>query len=154
LNDHIDHDRDHNYVRPLTLFTSAAGDDKPLTDWLSFELSHEDVTDHAGNVDDENVAGDSGGKTFAGIDQALHPHFPYSNPTPVDVVAEYRVDWNRVQAHSLPAPVEATVANFGVNMGTEPAVKLLQKALNVVVGGSIGPATLLAASKLDGLNSL
>jgi lysozyme family protein len=80
---------------------------------------------------------------FTGIDQSSHEDFPFSNPKPSDVVAAYRKDWNRVAGPQLPGPVAAVVANFAVNMGHSPAVKLLQEAIGVKV--DLGPRTVSSA---------
>lgn len=126
---------------------AAAGSDKAFTDWLGFNLDHEDVTNRAGTIIDENVAGDGGGLTFAGVDISSHPHFPFSNPTPAAVVNAYRDDWLHSSADRLPEPVGATVANYSVNCGTAEAAKLLQTAVYASVDGVIGSQTLSAVAK-------
>lgn len=100
----------------------------------------------------ENVPGDDGGLTFAGIDKASHPFFPYSNPAPSDVIIEYQHDWYSVQAHKLAVPIGETVANFAVNRGPRTAIKMLQQAVNhdpyesIDVDGELGPITLDAVT--------
>lgn len=124
---------------------SVASNDKKFSSWLEFILDHEDVVRRDGTIITENVAGDSGGLTFAGIDKASHPHFPYSNPQPEDVVSAYKEDWDGVKGSELPAPVGFVVANFAVNMGRGEAIRLLQKAIGTTVDGDLGPETLKAA---------
>jgi lysozyme family protein len=122
---------------------NASGSDHAFTDWLGFELDHEDVTDpHTGTIKFENVPGDGGGLTFAGIDQSSHQKFPFSHPTPEAVVNEYTDDWLKSSADRLPAPVGATVANYSVNCGESEAARLLQMAVHAAPDGVIGPQTL------------
>src|ERR1700740_2472243 len=117
--------------------------------WLDFELQHEDVTRKDGTIINECDPSDPGGLTFAGIDKASHPHFPYAHPTPDDVVAAYAADYGKVRAEELPSPVGLVVANFGVNMGSGEAIKLLQMALHVAVDGGIGSQTIAAAKAVE-----
>ena len=105
------------------------------------------MTDSEGNIKTENVKNDRGGRTFAGIDQSSHPNFDFADPTPAGVVFEYANDWSSVRADELPDPVGMTVANFAVNMGAGPAVRLLQAALGVKQDGLIGPLTLGAVGR-------
>jgi lysozyme family protein len=51
-----------------------------------------------------------------------------------------------VAGPQLPGPVAAVVANFAVNMGHSPAVKLLQEAIGVKV--DLGPRTVSSAQAL------
>jgi len=125
---------------------AAAGPGR-FADWLGFELKWEAAFGPDGvTIVNEDVSGDGGGLTFAGVDQASHPHFPYNNPAPSDVCLAYRMDWDAVQADSLPLPVGETVANFGVNRGDDTAARMLQGALGVTADGDIGPITLGAAN--------
>jgi lysozyme family protein len=128
---------------------NASGDNVFFTVWLDFQLSHEDVTNRAGQVICEDVAGDNGGRTFAGVDQSSHPRFPFGNPKPSDVIAAYLQDWNLVRAGELPGPLGAVVANYGVNCGSDRAVKLLQEALGVEADGDLGPVTMAAVGRAD-----
>lgn len=106
------------------------------------------VLDRDKTIRTENVPGDSGGTTFAGIDRASHEMFNFEDPTPDEVITEYLLDWYGVCAHKMPVPVGETVANFGVNRGDNTAVKMLQIAINeqtnesVDVDGEPGPITL------------
>jgi lysozyme family protein len=124
--------------------------------WLGFILEWEGAHDKEGNIVVENVRGDNGGRTFAGIDQASHPAFNYAHPKAADVGTIYFwTYWQGVRASDLEFPVGEVTANFGVNMGLRQAVKMLQTAINVipaggacVVDGWIGDKT-VAASKLE-----
>ena len=129
-----------------------------FADWLAFELiqeceylnPHDDSATSAIRL--ENVRGDSGGLTFAGVDHSAHKEFPFAHPRPEDVVNAYLADWNASKADALPPPLGAALANFTVNCGLTRAVKLLQQALGrqaanakLQVDGKFGPATLAAA---------
>jgi lysozyme family protein len=125
--------------------------------WLKFILDHEcEFYSGTQNIRPEKVSGDSGGLTFAGIDQASHPGFPFDYPTPAAIVDVY---WNRYwlasRAPDLAWPVGEVTANFAVNMGLGRAAWLLQTAINQIPGGGscrvdrdIGPKT-IEASKLE-----
>ena len=112
----------------------------------------------------ENVAGDSGGRTIAGIDETSHPHFPFDNPHPFDIVAAYLADaWKPCRCEDvLFFPLGEVVANFAVNLGLGRSIELLQEAINadpatvpagggtaVAVDGGLGPATLSIIPGLD-----
>jgi lysozyme family protein len=122
--------------------------------WLRFELDWECAfADDGVTIVNEDVPGDDGGLTFAGIDQADNPDFNFNNPTPNDVVYAYTGYWNAVSAGLLPIPIGETVGNFGVNRGDQVAATMLQTALNapphsagLVVDGDIGPFTIGAAN--------
>lgn len=53
--------------------------------------------------------------------------------------------WNSIKGDSLPAGVDITVWDFGVNAGVRRSVKMMQTILGVDVDGYIGPQTLGAA---------
>ena len=98
----------------------------------------------------ENVAGDSGGRTFAGLDEASHPDFPYHDPTPQAVVAAYEKEWNRLRCCELPPPLGSALFIQATNQGDQRCETMLQEAVNdyggkIVVDGMIGPGTIRAA---------
>jgi len=98
----------------------------------------------------ECVPGDSGGRTFAGLDEASHRNFPFDNPTPQAVVAAYEPEWNRLRSCEFPFPVGAALFIQGTNQGDERCEAMLQSAINDYGGkieedGIIGPATVRAA---------
>jgi len=106
-------------------------------------------------IETENVPGDSGGRTFAGIDQSSNPTFPYENPTPSAVVATYKREWNHLRACELPHPVGVALFVQGTNQGARPCQIMIQSAINdfggkVAVDGRIGPATVRAAWNING----
>jgi lysozyme family protein len=123
--------------------------------WLGFILSWEVVTNRSGNIITENVPGDTGGLTFAGLDKASHPNFDYANPQPEAVAKAYFWDyWSKTNADALKYPLGEVVANFGVNMGVNRAGRMLQTLLGYsphsgAIDGIIGPKTVKDANTLD-----
>lgn len=124
--------------------------------WLDFILRWECEYDEHGHIRTENVPGDRGGLTFAGIDSRSHPAFSFSDPKPEDVARIYYKDyWQPARVGELPFPVGEVVANYAVNMGLSAAVKLLQTALNsfdahgdIRVDGVLGPKTVRAVENV------
>ena len=60
--------------------------------------------------------------------------------------------WNPLRADALPAGVDLSVFDMGVNAGTWRSARLLQRALGFTgdeIDGCIGPETLGAAAKAD-----
>lgn len=110
----------------------------------------------------ENVPGDAGGLTFAGLDEATWRPlgFPYQDPTPQAVVSAYETEWNRLRACELPNPLGAVLFVQGTNQGDERCEAMLQDAINdfnvpsgkIAVDGKIGPETVRAAWKISTLD--
>lgn len=62
----------------------------------------------------------------------------------------YRTNyWNVMKCDQLPAGVDLTVFDFGVNAGTSRSVKMLQEIIAVKEDGSVGPTTIAAAEVPD-----
>lgn len=59
--------------------------------------------------------------------------------------------WDAIQADELPPEIRFTVFDSAVNSGTGQAVKWLQRALDVGEDGVIGPMTIDAALRTNGL---
>jgi len=81
-------------------------------------------------ISTENVAGDSGGRTFAGLDEASHPDFPYNDPTPQAVVAAYEKEWNKLRSCELPPPLWPALFIQATNQGDQRCETMLQEAIN------------------------
>lgn len=121
---------------------------------LAFTLREE-----GGYVDDP---ADPGGATNMGITLATYREWS-DNPdlgaaqvqdlTLRIARAIYRSSyWNPLRADALPAGVDLSVFDMGVNAGNWRSAKLLQRAIGFVgddVDGCIGPETLSAAAKCD-----
>ena len=121
---------------------------------LAFTLREE-----GGYVDDRS---DPGGATNMGITLATYRQWS-DDPNLGDVQVKdmtsktaraiYRsLYWNRLRADALPAGVDLSVFDMGVNAGIWRSARLLQQALGFTgdeVDGSIGPETLAAAGRFD-----
>jgi lysozyme family protein len=71
------------------------------------------------------------------------------NMTQDEAKAIYRANyWNVIQGDTLPAGVELTVFDAGVNIGTPRAARFLQQIVNVTVDGHIGPQTVAATAAM------
>jgi lysozyme family protein len=101
----------------------------------------------------ENVSGDSGGVTKYGIDASSHPGVDIRNLTRDGAIAIYAREWQKYGIEALPEKI--AIAQFDVRVNGGYATKWLQLALNQVAGarlvvdGSMGPATILAANQCD-----
>ncbi|UFN47926.1 hypothetical protein LPC08_18180 [Roseomonas sp. OT10] len=107
-----------------------------------------------GFVDDPR---DPGGATNMGITLATLRAFREAEVSAQDVRDLTRSEareiyraryWTPMRCADLPAGVDLTVFDFGVNAGPSRAVRLLQRAVGVTADGSVGPITLAAARAL------
>ena len=95
---------------------------------------------------------DPGGKTRYGITEAVaraHGYTGDMRSLPLDVASEiYRADyWDACRCDSLPWPLSLYVFDAAVNQGVQPAIKMLQRALDTLQDGHIGAQTLALAAK-------
>lgn len=97
---------------------------------------------------------DPGGATMMGITRATLAAWRGAPVTEEEVRALteeeareiYRANyWNVLRCDQLPAGLDLTVFDFGVNAGPGAGARLLQRALGVRADGAIGPITLAAA---------
>jgi lysozyme family protein len=108
---------------------------------LALVLRHE-----GGLVSDER---DPGGLTNCGISQRAYPDLDIRNLKVADIALIYRTDyWDAIKGDQLPDGLAICVFDAAVNMGTDKAIRLLQKACSVQVDGMLGPNTLRAANRL------
>lgn len=61
--------------------------------------------------------------------------------------------WDAVKADSLPDAVRFSLFDAAVNSGVKQAVKWLQRAVDVVDDGVLGPMTLQAAQRANGVRT-
>jgi lysozyme family protein len=121
---------------------------------LAFTLAQE-----GGYVDDPS---DPGGATNMGItlatyrqwshDAALGPDDVRAMPRRTAAAIYGALYWNALHGPSLPAGVDLSAFDFGVNAGTRRSAELLQQALGFPpdqADGRIGPETLRAALAAD-----
>lgn len=95
-------------------------------------------------------AHDPGGKTRFGITEAVARANGYTGEMrqlPREVAdAIYRKDyWAPCHCDALPWPLSLYVFDAAVNQGVQPAIKMLQRALDTVQDGVFGPTTLRLA---------
>lgn len=89
--------------------------------------------------------------TKFGIAAATHPGLDIANLSAAEACAIYRRDWwDRLGPARLPAPLAAKLLDAAVNLGANPAIVCLQRALNtfgraIAEDGVLGRATVAAA---------
>lgn len=92
---------------------------------------------------------DPGGETKFGISRRAYPAEDIRNLTLDRARFLYRRDyWDAVKGDALPYPLNLFVFDTAVNQGVDPAIRLLQKTLNVAQDGVLGPQTILAAQAM------
>jgi lysozyme family protein len=88
---------------------------------------------------------DPGGETKYGISKQAYPNEDISGLTLERAAQLYRRDyWDRLNADDLPFPVGLFSFDTAVNLGTSFASKSLQRAVNALSDGVIGPKTIQA----------
>lgn len=95
---------------------------------------------------------DAGHETMKGITLAtFRAHFPGAtaaqlrNITDAQVADIYRHGyWNAVKGDDLPAGVDLSVFDMGVNAGPGRSIRLLQSVVNVAADGVLGPISMAA----------
>lgn len=92
---------------------------------------------------------DPGGETIYGITRRDHPDaWASGRPTVEQAKSIYHQHyWLPVKGDDLPWPLCVYVLDSAVNQGVEPAIRMLQRTLDTVQDGIIGPATLRLAAK-------
>ena len=108
-----------------------------------------------------NVAGDTGGMTYAGIARNKNPnwggwnlidHNEINNALLTSFVrAFYKTEfWDRLRGDEVTNQVVAeSVFNFGVNTGLSVAVKLAQLIVGATPDGAVGNVTLQKFNKVE-----
>ncbi len=103
-----------------------------------------------------NDPGDSGGPTKYGITiwdvrMYVNPHATASDVRALTLAQAkeiYRTKyWNKVKGDQLPAGVDYSVFDYGVNSGVVRAARKLQQFVGVEQDGKIGPITIAATLK-------
>lgn len=88
--------------------------------------------------------------TKYGISAASYPDVDIKNLTVEQAKKIYKRDfWDRMKCDSMPAGVDFSLWDFGVNSGTSRAVKTLQAALDIGVDGLVGNQTKAHAQAAD-----
>lgn len=88
--------------------------------------------------------------TKKGISAAAFPHLDIKalNDNQIAEIYEARY-WRPIRGDELPAGVDLSTFDYGVNSGVSRSAKDLQRVLGVAVDGKIGPVTILAAKSVD-----
>jgi lysozyme family protein len=101
---------------------------------------------------------DPGGATNKGI--TLGTYRQYVNPngtaadlkriTDAEVAKVYKEHyWDAVSGDALPDGVDYAVFDYAVNSGPSRGIRALQRAVDVIADGKIGPATMIAVMRHD-----
>jgi lysozyme family protein len=118
-------------------------DDERFERMVNFVFQWEIERDAQGNVVAEDVAGDRGGVTKYGIDQASHPDVDIRNLTEEQAKEIYYREYYLASgADKLPDGIAEIVFDMAVNNGKGRAIKILQEAVGATVDGGLGPETL------------
>lgn len=105
-----------------------------------------------------NVAGDTGGLTYAGIALNKNPQWPgwafidRGETPPSDLVrAYYRADWwVPIKGDAIAdQDVAFSLYSFATNAGLKVAVRLAQLVAGTTPDGSMGPKTVTAINSMD-----
>ena len=85
---------------------------------------------------------DPGGETKYGICKRSYPDENIPNITLERAKMLYKRDyWDAAKCDVIPFPLDSLVFDAAVNQGVDPAIKMLQKMLNVTQDGIFGAAT-------------
>jgi lysozyme family protein len=76
----------------------------------------------------ENVAGDDGGVTYAGIDKSSHPHFNFAHPTLDAAKDVYFSEWTSEGIEAMSDKLGEAYFNCAVNCGLGRAKQFKAKA--------------------------
>jgi len=91
---------------------------------------------------------DPGGETKFGISKRAYPNVDIKNLTLDSAAVIYKRDyWDKIKGDALPYPVALLAFDVAVNSGPDESAILLQKAVDVVQDGKIGPKTIEAVLK-------
>ena len=123
---------------------------------MTLDEAFDKLLGHEGGY--SNHPADPGGETMWGITARVARANGYSGPMkdmPKPVAKEiYRkLYWNPVKADELPEYFRYAVFDAAVNSGVSQSVKWLQRAVDVVDDGKIGPMTLKAAKDASPLKA-
>ena len=95
-----------------------------------------------------NDPNDPGGETNFGICKRDHPDVDIKNLTLDGAKQIYRPGyWDTIKGDELPWPMCLYLFDASVNQGAEIARKILQRALQTIQDGVLGPQTMALAAK-------
>lgn len=121
---------------------------------MNFDQAFDELLGHEGGY--SRHPSDPGGETMWGVTRKVAVQEGYSGDMhllPRDTAkAIYRKRyWDAIQADKLPETARFVIFDAAVNSGVTQAVKWLQRCVDVVDDGVLGPMTLKAASEAPGL---
>lgn len=120
----------------------------------NFEKSLKIILHHEGGF--VNHPKDPGGMTNLGVTRATYESYlgrkvteqEMRQLTPEKVRPLYKTQyWDRMRCDELPTGLDLCIFDFGVNAGTNRAIRYLQLMLKVKIDGIIGPKTIAAANE-------
>jgi lysozyme family protein len=117
-----------------------------------FNQAIETVLSHEGGYVDH--PDDPGGETKYGISKRSYPDLDIKNLTIEEAKEIYHRDfWEPIKGDSIQSQDVATnLLDYAVNAGVRRASRTIQKLTGAAQDGRIGPQTLEAISRHDGLN--
>ena len=123
---------------------------------MTFDEAFDLLLGHEGGY--SNNRQDPGGETMWGITHKVALQEGYSGdmhilPREFAKGVYRRRYWDAVKADSLPDALRFSLFDAAVNSGVGQAVKWLQRAVDVVDDGILGPMTLQAAQRANGLRT-
>jgi len=118
----------------------------------NFESAFEIMLVNEGGYVLHEVAGDTGGMTYAGIARNKNPHWKgwayidnkeLGGPLTKLVRDFYKIEfWDRIRGDEIQEQdIANSIFNFGVNSGVGIAIKLAQLVVGATPDGSLGPKT-------------
>lgn len=121
---------------------------------MDFDRAFDLLLGHEGGY--SNNRNDPGGETMWGITHKVALQEGYTGdmhilPRELAKSIYRRKYWDAVQADKLPESCRFAVFDAAVNSGVGQAVKWLQRSVDVVDDGVLGPVTLKAAQQTNGL---
>lgn len=126
-----------------------------------FEPAFEKMINNEGGYKLVNIAGDSGGQTYAGIARNFHGSWKgwsyidsndLSNPELKELVKSFYKTkfWDKTNGDKIKSQKAAeSIFDFAVNTGVTTAAKLAQGIVGAVMDGKIGPNSLEKLTNFD-----
>lgn len=110
---------------------------------MNFAEAFAKLVQHEGGF--VNDRKDPGGATKFGISKAAYPNEDIPNMTLARAAELYQRDyWGPAGCDAMPDAMKMQVFDMAVNSGVKTAIRLVQKAIDETVDGSLGPRTLTA----------
>lgn len=133
----------------------GAGDHLVILAWWYDEMSAFDSAFQiviAAEGGYSNNPADPGGETMYGITKAVASANGYTGPMkslPLDMAKGIYKDgyWDACKCDQMPWPLSVFVFDAAVNQGVQPAKLMLQRALDTVQDGALGPQTMALVAK-------